>query len=401
MLLNKNDKLRPSPKKRGSNQSSIRGYNEKLILQIIREQGQLSKAEATAATGLSANAISVIFRELEKENILLRGEPMRGKIGQPSTPLRINPKFKYYLTLRIARRVIELAIVDFSGEIITTQKSIQAFPTPEIVISFVNTNIKNLLNAAELSFSEIDCMGVAMPFELWHWTDEFSAPPKAMDQWRTFDLKRALGEEIKLPIIIENDATAACRAELLLGNHYDKEDWIYFYVDTFIGGGVVLNGSVFPGRRGNAGGFGPMRVPSQTDGNRLVDHASLVILEKQLSVIDKDPLTLYAHGGVWEQFESELSNWISRAGYNLSHAIVSSLAIMDFEAVVIDGMMPPKVRSALVNEVIRCLKNTDLQGVIMPAVLPGKLGSNAQSIGAAATIISRQYLVDYNSPGSM
>jgi hypothetical protein len=37
----------------------------------------------------------------------------------------------------------------------------------------------------------------------------------------------------------------------------------------------------------------------------------------------------------------------------------------------------------------------------MPAVLPGKLGSNAQSIGAAATIISRQYLVDYNSPGSM
>lgn len=88
-------------------------------------------------------------------------------------------------------------------------------------------------------------------------------------------------------------------------------------------------------------------------------------------------------------------------GYNLSHAIVSSLAIMDFEAVVIDGMMPPKVKSARVNEVIRCLKNTDLKGVIMPAVLPGKLGSNAQSIGAAATIISRQYLVDYNSPGSM
>ena len=62
---------------------------------------------------------------------------------------------------------------------------------------------------------------------------------------------------------------------------------------TFIGGGVVLNGSVFPGRRGNAGGFGPMRVPDMVGGDRLIDHASLIVLERGLASAGIDPADIY------------------------------------------------------------------------------------------------------------
>ena len=57
------ERLLHSPVK-GTNQVDVRGFNEKLILHLIRHYGQLTKAEATRATGLSPNAISTICRAL-------------------------------------------------------------------------------------------------------------------------------------------------------------------------------------------------------------------------------------------------------------------------------------------------------------------------------------------------
>ena len=64
-----------------------------------------------------------------------------------------------------------------------------------------------------------------------------------------------------MPVYIQNDATAACGAELVFGTGEKPKDFLYFYFGKFIGGGLVLNGHLFTGRRGNAGGVGPLPVP--------------------------------------------------------------------------------------------------------------------------------------------
>ncbi|MGB1011920.1 MAG: ROK family protein [Thiolinea sp.] len=385
--LNKDKLLNTNPRK-GTNQVTVGSYNEKLVLQLVREHGELTKAEATRATGLSANATSVIFRSLENEGLLLRGEPIRGKIGQPSIPLRINPDAYHYVALKIGRRSMELAVVNFTGKIVSKRGSFLPYPTPEATLDFVKAELNKVLRSAKKSRKAISEMGVVMPFELWSWPGEFDAPTDEMAVWRNFNVSHELGKIVPWNIVVENDATAACRAEVVFGSHSDKQDWIYFYIGTFIGGGIVLNGSVFPGRRGNAGGFGPMRVPEQEGGNRLVDHASLVVLEHSIAEKGGDPFTLYEDNTDWSQFEPLVKNWISRAGRNLTHAIVSSLAVLDFEGVVIDGAIPEEIRKRLVNEVLKQLKQTDLQGVIMPKVEEGQIGREARTIGAAATLIS-------------
>lgn len=383
--------------KKGSNQVAVRGYNERLVLQLVREHGELSKAEVTRATGLSANAVSVIFRALEAEGLLLRGEPIRGRIGQPSIPLRINPDAHHYVALKIGRRSIELAVVNFVGDVVAYVDHAQPFPTPRSTLEFVETELPGLLKSAKKSRKAISAMAVAMPFELWSWTEEFGAPTAEMEAWRDFDAVADLSEIVPWEVVVENDATAACRAEVVFGSHPEKQDWIYFYIGTFIGGGVVLNGSVFPGRRGNAGGFGPMRVPDQEGGNRLVDHASLVVLEREIAHSGGKPFALYDPEINWQKFEPLLTEWITRAGRNLSHAIISSLAVMDFEAVVIDGAIPKQVKDRLVQEVISQLEATDLQGVLMPKVEAGQIGQQARTIGAAAALVSADYLIDQNT----
>ena len=76
---------------RGSSQGGMRQYNERVVLQAIRLHGALPGAEIARVTQLTAQTVSLITKRLEADGLLLRGAPQRGKVGQPSVPLRLNP----------------------------------------------------------------------------------------------------------------------------------------------------------------------------------------------------------------------------------------------------------------------------------------------------------------------
>lgn len=389
--------MRSQPLK-GSNLTTVRGINERLILHLLRTHKTLTKAEATRITGLSANAISVIFRALEKEGLLLRGTPIRGKVGQPSTPMRLNPDARYYIGFKVGRRTFDMVVVNFTGDILAQICEAHTYPTPDNTLAFIDTHLDALLKSAELTRDHIEAFNIATPFELWSWSSDFDAPPQEMAHWRDFDLQAEIEHRLPWPVTMENDGTAACRAELVFAPSVDAQDLVYLFVGTFIGGGIVLNGSVFPGRRGSSGGFGPMRVPDEPGGERLVDHASLVVLEHMLAQRDHTLATsVYSDDDDWSSFEPELSTWLTRAGRSLSHAIVSALAVIDFETVVIDGAFPANVRQRLVREVDNQLDQLDLQGVVRPTINAGHYGHMARAIGAAAYQISTEYMIDQNT----
>src|SRR5689334_14542342 len=89
---------------RGSNQSGVRLYNERLVLSLIRRHGSLPKAEIARLTGLSAQTISVIMRPLEKDRLVAKRPRQRGKVGQPSVPFALEPEGAFALGLKIGRR---------------------------------------------------------------------------------------------------------------------------------------------------------------------------------------------------------------------------------------------------------------------------------------------------------
>lgn len=389
--------MRSQPLK-GSNLTTVRGINERLVLHLLRLHGALSKAEATRITGLSANAVSVIFRALENEGLLLRGNPVRGRIGQPSVPMRLNPAARFYIGYKIGRRTFDLVVINFVGDVLARETALHDYPTPANTLQFMEDNLSSLLRQAEIAPDSVSALNIAMPFELWSWTSDFDAPIQAMNEWRDFDLETAIKKRVEWPVTVQNDGTAACRAQLMFGPPLDVQDFVYLFVGTFIGGGIVLNGGVFPGQRGSSGGFGPMRIPDEPGGERLVDHASLVVLEHL--VAQRDPelaRKLYSQDADWTQMEPELSQWLDRAGRSLAHAIVSALAVIDFEAVVLDGAFPDAIRSRLVKTVETNLDDLDLQGVERPGLTPGHFSYLARAIGAAAYQISTEYMIDQNT----
>ena len=101
----------------GSNQTRVRAYNERLVLSLVRLHGALSKADITRLSGLSAQTASVIMRAPEKDGLLLRGEPVRRRVGQPSIPMRLNPDAVLSFGGKIGRRSADPLLLDFVGNI--------------------------------------------------------------------------------------------------------------------------------------------------------------------------------------------------------------------------------------------------------------------------------------------
>lgn len=384
---------------RGSNQSGMRDHNERLVLSLVRQHGALAKSDIARITGLSAQTVSVIMRALEHDGLLLRGEPLRGRIGQPSVPMHLNPEGALFLGLKIGRRSTDLVLVDFLGQVRDTRRRTYRYPTPDGIVGFVADALPDLMAGLNPTLrARVSGMGVAMPFQLWSWVQALGAPQAEMDAWRDSDIQAELAAITGLPVYVQNDATSACGAELVFGTGEKPRDFLYFYFGTFIGGGLVLNGQLFLGRSGNAAGVGPIPVPGP-DGRmrRLFDSASLAVLADRMEAAGESADHLWEQPVYWHVAAPVLEAWLDEAAEGLASAILSASSLLELEAVLIDGWMPPSVRAEITARTVAALARLDLSGITPPAVREGTVGAQARSLGAAAIPLSQRYLLDQNA----
>jgi predicted NBD/HSP70 family sugar kinase len=385
--------------RRGTNQSGMRDYNERLVLALVRQHGSLAKTEIARLTGLSAQTISVIMRGLEEDGLLVRGAPVRGKVGQPSIPMSLNPDGAYFLGLKLGRRSADLVLIDFLGRIRSMLHHPYSYPQPEETIGFVRRGIGEM--RAKFSGEQdrrIGGLGIAIPFELWNWADAAGAPREVMDAWRKADIRADLAAELPFPVYLQNDATAACNAELVFGRTGDLSDFIYYYIGAFAGGGVAINRGVFSGQTGNAGAIGSMPVPGPAGRPvQLIDVASIAVLERALAENGRDASHLWTSPEDWGDLGEPLDRWIATAARALAYATLAASSVIDFEAAVVDGWMPLDVRARLVAAIREEIPKLDAEGLRLPEIREGTVGHHARALGGASLPLTERFLIGAGS----
>ena len=380
----------------GRGQPAMRAYNERLVLSTIRLHGALAAAEIARHTGLSAQTISVIVRALERDGLLRRGKPVKGKVGQPSVPLSLADDGAWSLGLKVGRRSADLLLMDLVGKVHKQFHITYAYPLPDPILAFVERGVAELESGLAPSMrSRIAGLGIATPSEIWNWSDKVGATDGEMDVWRDCDLGAAIRECIPHDVVVENDASAACGAELMFGLGHETTNFLYVFIGAFIGGGIVTNGRLFGGAHGNGGALGSMPVrigPDKT--GQLIDVASLFLLEDRLKARGLDPAPAMDSAVPWIGFEDELGDWTDDTARHLAHAIVAASAVIDMSDVIIEGGFPDTVKQRLVAATIRQMEAHDLQGLVKPGVRAGRVGANARAIGAASLPLLERFLLD-------
>jgi predicted NBD/HSP70 family sugar kinase len=372
----------------GANQAGVRLYNERLLLSLVRRFGPLSKIEVARLTGLSVQSTSAIMNRLHGDGLLKREAPLRGRVGQPTIPTSIDPEGAYSFGLRIGRRGCNLALIDFRGAIRQRAHRAYAFPTPAMILDFVRDSLSSLADSLTASQKRrIAGLGVAAPFQVWSWESEIGAPPGAMDAWRHFDAESEIASVCPYPTTLCNDATAACAAEFFFGRCWRYRDFLYFFIGEFLGGGLVLDGVLRPGRTGNAAALGSMPIMAKGNGAaapQLIACASIYQLERRLEAAGVDASSIWTTPESWAEFGPQLDGWIEDAASALAYAMVAATSIIDFEAMVIDGAMPATVRERLTARTAQVFAGLDRRGLSDVEIVSGSIGADAVSIGGAA-----------------
>lgn len=380
----------------GLSQKGVRDHNERLLLSLIQRHGALPGSDLARLSGLSPPTVSAILRRLEADSLLERGDPLRGKVGKPSVPMRLNPEGVLSFGLKIGRRSADLVLVDFTGGILDQRQFTYHQPDPRDILTFLEDGIETLSTPLPEALQARICgLGVAAPFEMWNWGTDPGRTDGTLEGWRDLDITREIARFSNLPVRLSNDATAACQAEQTYGRGKAFRDYAYFFVGAFVGGGLVLNNSVFVGRQGNAGALGSLRsIGPNGESMQLIDMASIHLLEKRLREVDLDPRQLWEDASSWDRLSRYVDPWLGQTAQELAKASLSTCSVIDFEAILIDGAFPPTVREELVARTRRYVATQDTRGLIAPQIEAGSIGANARALGAACGPIRFQFLLN-------
>lgn len=379
----------------GLSQKGVRDHNERLLLSLLQRNGPMPGSDLSKLAALSPPTVSSILRRLEGEGILERGDPVRGKVGKPSIPMRLASNGVFSFGLKIGRRSTDLVLIDLNGDLREERQLTYPAPIPADIFDFLETGVRSIKEVMDPDHAARICgIGIAAPFEMWNWPDPSKDLTAAFAPWEDIDLRQEAQSRTGLPVSLLNDATAACQAEHTYGRGKEFRDYAYFFIGTYIGGGIVLNNSVFEGRQGNAGALGSLRsIGPNGESMQLVDMASIHQLELRLREVDLNPQQLWSDPDSWHALSRYVDPWLGQTAQELAKAALSTCSVIDFEAILIDGAFPASVRDDLVARVRRYVVTQDTRGLIQPRIESGSIGGKARAIGAATRPIGSQFMM--------
>lgn len=366
----------------GLNQTSVRTYNERLVMSLLRQHDSLSRMDLGQLSGLSAQTISVIVRALERDGLILPGEAQRGRVGPPTKPMFLNPDGAFAIGIKINAKSTDVVLIDFIGVVRDHREYPYAFPDSRKVL----TDLAESLTAVRVQMpkehlSRIVGVGIALPADIDLWPKpEWSAPPGAT--WGGIDLEREVSALAGLPTYIQSDVTAAAAAEGTFGAARTLDDFAYFYIGAQSASRVILNHHIYAGRR-NPG------VVSEAGDNRL---STLSDLDALVRAADMDPAPIWRAAEAWPDFGDVLGRWIDDTADSLVRAFLTVSAFVDVDCAIIDGRFPPTVR-----ERVRAAVAERLSGgnIAPPTILEGKVGFFAKAVGAASVPFHSRFMVEH------
>ncbi len=386
--------LRP----RGSSQGGLRQYNERVVLQAVRLHGALPGAEIARLTGLTAQTVSMITKSLIDDGYLRKGAPVRGKVGQPSVPLSLDPDGAYAIGIKVGRRRLDTLLIDFSGKPCARWSLEYRFPDPEDVLAELRrrfTAIRRRLGPR--GRQRLQGVGLAAPLALSSWQSLLGVTPAAAQRWNRLDLREAVAGMCDWHVHSMKDTAAACVAELVEGRGRGMHSFLYIFVDTFIGGGLVIDSHLRNGLTGNAGAIGsmPLGLP---DGHgaapQLLSVASLHTLELAWRDAGLPDPGLDGPEPLQAPWRDVTRAWLASAATAIAHAINGATCLLDLDGVIVDGAIHRSLLAELIAATEAAMRRSNWEGVNAPQLFAGTIGPDAGALGGALLPLHANFAPD-------
>src|SRR3954453_10453428 len=243
-------------------QSSMRAHNLALVLQTVANSADRpSRAAIAAATGLTRATVSALVDDLIAGELLTEHDPApRTGAGRPAAGLSLNGAGPAGLGLEINVDYLAACVVDLTGAVRhrVVEHADQRPLTPEAALTALGRVAARAREAA--AADGLTGAGAALAFPGLVTPDGLVRVAPNLG-WQDVDVPALLTTVpplADLPIAVDNEANLAALGELRADG--GERTFLYVSGEIGIGAGLILNGSLYRGRRGWSGEIGHLTV---------------------------------------------------------------------------------------------------------------------------------------------
>ena len=386
--------IRPIRATSGTNHEGTSAHNRRVIIDALRLNGALSRADLARATRLTKQTVSNIMEELENDGLVTSRETVRRGRGQPSTPYGLVPEGAFAIGLQIDRHITRAIAVDLVGNVLIRKEANLPAGGPATGTRVVLQLVEDVRTELKLRTAQAEKrlvgLGVAMPGPFGTEQDE-AENPWMMGPWQRFPLLETLSAGTGLNVTLQNDAAACATAERMVGAAHGLDHAVCLYVGYGIGAGLILGGELYSGARGNAGEIGMALL--SVSGRRTVEHnASLASLYEHLGV---DPMTPDIYSLIDKRAaadDPDIFAWIEKAAIDLRWSVHLIETVFDPQTVILCGGAPAALATRLIDAMQPLLpSNADRADRLLPRLQLGMTDPWAVARGAAAEPIGHAF----------
>jgi predicted NBD/HSP70 family sugar kinase len=371
----------------GTNLLHAKQYNLRIVHETIRLFGPLSRAEVARRTALTGQTVSNLAKELIELGLVTEGERRQEARGAPSTTLAVNPDGAYAIGLDFNRDHLTGVLVDLAGTVRQRAHMELDLPAPRTALDLMVGMVDRLLLRAGLAREAVCGVGIGIPGPMYQAGDGdgYVVNPKSFPEWHRIPLAGWLRERLGLPVVIENNATAAALGERWYGAGRRIDTFFYLFFGSGLGGAIVINGRPYEGSTGNAGELG--YLPTTLGGDERTHaglHFNLPRLYDALRADGVDARTPEDLDRLLAEGHPRVVAWMDSGADCLTGLVLAVEYLIDPEAIFFGGRLPDRMLAGFMTRVARLLPGRRIaEKVAAPRHLLATAGGDAAALGVA------------------
>ncbi|HZG15256.1 MAG TPA: ROK family transcriptional regulator [Candidatus Bathyarchaeia archaeon] len=292
----------------------MKSLNKSTILNVIRLQGPISRAEIAKLTKLTPPTVTNIVGELLESGLVVESELGESSGGRKPIMLRIDSSRYTVIGIYAGAKRVRGIMSTLDGQVVLHgEERIPAEPDAQTFLGILHRVIRQMIEQTDPAIHTVLGIGIGMhglvdP----HQGISIFAPNLNL---RNLHVKESVEKEFALPVEVENDVRALALGESWFGQGKGLANFICINVGTGVGAGIYLEGKLFQGASYTAGEMGHTTIdvhgPKCSCGN-------YGCLE---AIVSGPAIALRAKQAIAEGRETLLAQW-QKSGETISGELV-------------------------------------------------------------------------------
>jgi predicted NBD/HSP70 family sugar kinase len=378
--------------------ASMRAQHRRLMLNLLWNEREASRADLARRTGLSRSTVSAIVSDLLETGLVVEARTGASTGGRRPIVLAFRGDAAFLVGVELGASHVLVALTDLFGAVLDSrERSCPVRDDPEAALAAIEACVAELLG--DRVEDELVGVGVAAPSPV-----DPRRPgelvPSVVPRWAGIDLIERLEGFFGRPVFVDNDANLGALAELWWGQR--SGSLAYIKMASGVGAGLILDGRIFRGLGGIAGEIGHTPV----DGRGRVCSCGLrgclhlfvgtpALLERvrrqrgrhPSSPLHAEPLTVDALVDAALEGDGLAVSVLRFAGRKLGLGVVNLLNLLNLERVVVGGAIA-RAGDLLLDPLRETIRAHALAASIEDAVVEeSPLGVRGVAVGAATLVL--------------